>query len=142
MSLGKITEIKEIQDSDDNEDGYVIITDKGYSLSLLIDNYQNCCESWGYATTEDNLNDFIGSEVIGYTVFDENKAVAANKVFDTEIFKTDGYDAGSILFLNIHTNKGDLQFSVYNCHNGYYSHTGTVKIMNQGTVEHEEGHSL
>jgi len=35
-------------------------------------------------------------------------------------------DCGDAVFLNIRTNRGNLQFAVYNAHNGYYGHSAYV----------------
>ena len=38
------------------------------------------------------------------------------------------YDDGNgIMFVNIETDRGVLQFVAYNCHNGFYGHEATVE---------------
>ena len=38
-------------------------------------------------------------------------------------------DKEEVMFINIETSKGTLQFAVYNCHNGYYGHA--VKVISE-----------
>ena len=106
------------------EEGYKIVTEKNEIL-LLIDGYQQCCESWGYACTDENLEDYIGAEFIKYT----------------EVYSKDldmDCDNGGMCFLNIHTDRGILDFAVYNAHNGYYGHEATLvvdgKIVNSAYI--------
>ena len=40
-----------------------------------------------------------------------------------------------VCFLNIHTSKGDVDYAVYNSHNGYYSHAVILSIKNKKTNE-------
>lgn len=96
--------------------GYVIETDKN-KYCLLIYNEQSCCENWGYATTNDNLADYIGAELLSIAITDDalNTTEINNKNNEYEYY-------GDTMFLTLETSKGKLQFVVYNEHNGYYSH--------------------
>lgn len=96
-------------------DGYKIETDK-HTVHVLIDNGQSCCESWGYFSSEDNLQQFIGAELTDIKLTD----VALNKKGVEE----SGYyeDCGGIQFVDFETEKGVFQLAVYNAHNGYYGH--------------------
>ncbi|HEX2868717.1 MAG TPA: hypothetical protein VHO03_16875 [Ignavibacteriales bacterium] len=98
-------------------DGYEIITDR-QRIKILIENDQNCCESWGYLASEDDFTDFIGAEL--YKLTETNTALKTVKV---PAF----LDEGGVIFVNIETSKGTLQFAVYNGHNGYYGHS--VKVI-------------
>jgi len=118
----KILKISET--SFDGKDGYIIDTDK-QQIKLGIDNWQACCENWGYFMSEDNLNDFIGAEI---------RSVA---VVDTELRSYEELEAlyeGDTMFVNIETTNGLLQFVAYNEHNGYYGHDACV-ISQQVTQE-------
>jgi hypothetical protein len=97
--------------------GYEIVTDQ-QTILILIDNEQSCCEEWGYLTSEDNLNDFIGAELLKVTEVDKEL-----KVYNFP----DQHDQCITLFINLETSKGTLQFVVYNAHNGYYGHPVTIK---------------
>lgn len=119
--MEKIIEIKEVHDVVPNEkdswntcDGYFITTENQV-IKLLIANGQSCCESWGYFVSDDNFSEFIGASIIDV------------KVVDNQLMSYDGLDLDnselSVMFVNILTDKGVLQFVAHNSHNGYYGHT-------------------
>jgi hypothetical protein len=94
--------------------GYFVVTDK-QTIKILIEDGQSCCENWGYLSTNDNTNEFVGSEITGIVLTDMNLA-------SKELPEFKYVDADHIQFVNIETDKGILQFAVYNDHNGYYGH--------------------
>lgn len=96
-------------------DGYKVKTDK-HEFLLLIDNGQCCCESWGYFYLNDDEQEFIGSELRAVNLTD--KALNKKKVEQSGYYE----DYGGIQFVDFETDKGTLQFAVYNAHNGYYGH--------------------
>lgn len=100
-------------------EGFQVITDK-QTIKLGISNTQQCCENWGYFFTNDDIREFIGSEIFNIEIVDEslNNIEFKNKAGDL-------YE-GDVMFVNISTNKGILQFTAYNNHNGHYSHEATV----------------
>ncbi len=102
----------------DGKDGFVITTNK-QSIKLGIDNEQDCCENWGYFMSEDNVSDFIGSNLIDVSITD-------TLLKPNEGFNVDEIYEGGVMFVNIETNKGLLQFVAYNEHNGYYGHEACV----------------
>lgn len=96
-------------------DGYKVVTDK-HIYHVLIDNVQSCCETWGYLSSEDDFEQFIGSELIEVKLTDTalNQTVVANSGY---------YEGrGGIQFVDFITTVGVLQLAVYNGHNGYYGH--------------------
>ena len=108
-------------------DGYQVITDK-QTIKLGISNSQSCCESWGYFMSEDDLKEFEGAELKEITLTDV--------ALKTEIFESKDIDfEGDLMFVNFSTDKGVLQFTAYNQHNGYYGHNAIV-ISEQ--LNHEE----
>lgn len=108
--MSKIVSINE--QTFDEYDGFVIDLDDGTNIKLGINNFQSCCENWGYFMSNDALEDFIGAEVLDVKLVDECLNVAkAPTIYE-----------GDIMFVNIETNRGTLQFVAYNEHNGYYSH--------------------
>jgi len=112
--MEKILKIEET--SFDGKDGFVITTDQ-QEIKLGIDNGQSCCENWGYFMSEDDLSEFVGSNLI------------AVKVVDTALKKWDEIEdmyEGDAMFVNIETSNGLLQFVAYNEHNGYYGHEACV----------------
>ena len=97
-------------------DGYKITTEKTEYL-ILIDNGQCCCESWGYFVSEDDINGYIGKDLIDVALTD--------KALNNKKLKESGYydDCGGIQFVDFKFSDGSvLQFAVYNAHNGYYGH--------------------
>jgi hypothetical protein len=92
-------------------EGLIIETDKR-NIKLVITNGQNCCENWGnlFFETPDNISIFIGATIL--------------EVQDIDI-KRD-IDIDNETQLRIKTDKGIIQYAIYNEHNGYYSH-GTIK---------------
>jgi hypothetical protein len=97
-------------------DGFKIITDK-QEIRMGIYNSQCCCESWGFFMSEDDLSQFIGAELHGIEVVD-----TCLKPEKLEEF----YEGGT-MFVNFNTNRGLLQFTAYNSHNGYYGHEAVIE---------------
>ena len=142
MTLGKILSITEITDmvlgdkgvfehlnidscSDDDYERYCIERYDGYKITtethdfyILINNDQNCCERWGYFYLNDDEQMFIGATLREINLTD----TALNKKKAEESGYYDCDDCGGIQFIDFITNKGVLQFAVYNAHNGYYGH--------------------
>lgn len=98
-------------------DGYIINTSKEI-IAILIDNYQNCCESWGYVSSDDNFDEYIGQKVLDVVIVD--------KALETIDLDPGELDEGDVIFMNLVTTAGTLQFAVYNGHNGYYGHNAFV----------------
>ena len=106
-----------IQSIVDTDEGYIIKT-SGDEVRLYMNMDQHCCESPGYFMSEDDLDQFIGTTLIRVEVTDE----ALNTV------KVPYFYDGGVMFVNIHTDKGLLQFVAYNEHDGYYSHFAKVTV--------------
>lgn len=107
-------------------DGYKIECEDESNLLFLIRNGQACCENWGYLISEDDLDQFIGATIQNVTLTDDSLKSVELKL-SKEINTEDLYNGGAIFFVNIHTDRGLLQFVAYNVHNGYYGHQ--VKIV-------------
>jgi hypothetical protein len=120
--MEKILKIEDY--SENGMDGFAVTTDKQV-IKLLVDGYQSCCEDFGYFMSEENLEDFVGGTLLNVTVTD----TALATVDVPNIYE------GGIMFVNIETDRGVLQFVAYNEHNGYYGHQAKV-ISNQ--VDHSE----
>jgi hypothetical protein len=134
MMSEKILAINEISDEKidwDTCDGFAILTDR-QTIKLLISNEQSCCEDWGYFMSEDNFDEYIGAEVIEISL--TNTTLNTRK-YEEHIGEY-GLDGGDVMFVNIITSNGRLQFVAYNAHNGYYGHSAYV-FSEQLT--HEEG---
>jgi hypothetical protein len=129
---GIIVEIKELYNYDasvfqkysDSMEGYEITT-LDHTYLLLIDDKSSCCESFGYFSSDDDLKQFIGKELLSVEATD---VALSTRV----IVEADGLDAGEIQFVTFKTNDGDFQLAVYNSHNGYYGHT--ILFIEDGVV--------
>lgn len=109
-------------------EGFIISLDDDVKIKVGIDNDWQCCEQWGYVTSQDDLEYFIGAEYLDGRV--------TNKALETiDLSHLDLYE-GSCLFFTVFTSKGDFQLVCYNEHNGYYSHESVV-VVNE-TVIHEQ----
>ena len=91
-------------------EGLIIETDKG-SIKLVISDSQSCCEQWGalFFETPDDISQFIGAEI--------------SQIQDIDIKREEFIDNETQL--RITTDRGIIQYAIYNEHNGYYSH-GTI----------------
>jgi hypothetical protein len=130
-----IKEIKEVEGIKGHDkydwmrfDGYQVTTDS-QSIVLGISNGQDCCEQWGYFMSNDDIQSFVGAELKEIRVVDE-----ALNSHDLE--KHLGYSMydGGVMYVNLETDRGTLQFTAYNSHNGYYGHTAVVR---SSTLKHE-----
>ena len=97
-------------------DGFEITTDKQV-IRMGISDEQQCCESTGFFMSEDNLDEFIGAELLSVETVDDCLVPKLMENF---------YEGGT-MFVNFKTSKGTLQFTAYNSHNGYYSHCAVVE---------------
>ncbi len=108
-------------------DGYGVETDK-HRFLVLIDNGQSCCENWGYLSSEDDLQHFIGAELRNVTATDiASKKIALALKEGNEW----GLDEGAVRFVDFETDRGVFQLAVYNAHNGYYGHGVIVAKDNE-----------
>lgn len=113
----KIIRIEEMTDS--AASGFLIITNK-QSIELSIDNYQSCCEDWGYFLSEDNIDEFVGAIILNISLTDTCLRTEKLPEYGVE-------ESGGVMFVNIETDRGLLQFTAYNSHNGYYGHDARIK---------------
>lgn len=113
--------------------GYAITTDKQV-IKMLIDDYQSCCESWGYFMSEDDIQRFVGSQLLDISITDIALNSQAMESHNLKGERPYVYEGG-VMFVNISTDRGLLQFVAYNEHNGYYGHDAKV-ISEQ--LNHEE----
>lgn len=116
-----------IQDVEEEEIEYrgkagFIVSTTEQDISLLIDNVQDCCESWGFFWCNDDWKEFIGAELYNVSITD---TALNTKIVERE--GADSRDEGGIMFVNLETSRGQLQFVAYNCHNGYYGHEAKVE---------------
>lgn len=111
------TNFKRKESDWNNYEGYQIITDK-QTIKLGISDGQSCCERSGYFMSEDDFSEFIGANLIDLAITDT--CLNTKKLEAEELYESD------LMFVNLNTNKGLLQFVAYNSHNGYYGHSAVV----------------
>lgn len=99
----------------DGYEGYIVLTDK-QTIKVGVSSGQECCEEFGYLQSEDDIEYFVGSNLISIGLTD--------KAYNNIIFKVEeiGIYEGGAIFVNFSTDRGLFQLAVYNEHNGYYSH--------------------
>lgn len=126
MNNEKILRIEEASFKNKKDDyrsfnGFEVVTDK-QTIRLGIDDSQSCCERPGYFWSNDNPQDFIGAIVRDISITDTslNEAKMKENDIDGEYFE------GGVMFVNIDTDRGMLQFVAYNAQNGYYGHHAIV----------------
>lgn len=103
--------------------GYEIkMSDRSKNITLTIQNSQNCCERYGMVNTS-GTGMFIGAKYIRVDIL---------CVTDYED-KMD--DCGKQITINIHTDKGIMDITFYNDHNGYYSHDVSIETENGSYFE-------
>jgi len=122
----KIIEINDFEEKEGHGSvaGFEVVTNK-QSIKLFIDNNSQCCERWGHFRCNDNPREFIGAKLRGVSLTDTALNEAQMKANDPNPF--DKWFEGGVMFVNLETNKGTLQFVAYNDHNGYYGHEAKVQ---------------
>lgn len=129
--------ITAIEEFEDRKTGEYYGTEAGFdvktteqTITLAIDNDASCCESWGYFLTEDDPSKFIGADLRGVKVTDTNRSTKQFAPrFDGDYDNPNKVwlDDGGVLFVDIETDRGPLQFVAYNVHNGYYGHEARIE---------------
>jgi len=120
------TSFKTKETSWSSYEGFQVITDK-QTIKLGIQSGQSCCEQYGYFMSEDDFSGFINSKLISIEI--TNTCLNTKKLEQEELYEPD------LMFVNLNTDKGLLQFVAYNSHNGYYGHDAVV-VSEQ--LNHEE----
>lgn len=108
----------QIQKGNNEFKGYKITTNN-QTIQFGISAEQFCCENHGYFSSEDNLNEFIGAELLDIQLTDT--------ALNTKKLKKQGLsNQVQLMFVSFRTNKGVFQLTVYNDHNGYYGHDAVI----------------
>ena len=110
-------------------DGYRVTCSDDSKYSVVVDNEQDCCESWGYLTSEDNLSEFIGAQLLDVTVTDE--------VLNTKVLEPNSLQAEDCVFVTFQTDRGAFQLVAYNQHNGYYGHEVIIALDDRVIQEYK-----
>ena len=100
-------------------EGIVITTDK-QEIKIGIQSGQSCCETYGYFISEDNIQSFLGSNLLRITITD-----TALKNVRLELDIANFYEVAT-MFVDVQTSSGVLQFAAYNSHNGCYGHEALI----------------
>jgi len=129
--MEKILRIEETNFKRNKEDwnsfeGFQIVTDK-QTIKLGISDGQSCCERSGYFMSNDDIKEFEGANLIDIAIADT--ALNVKKLESEDLYEP------NLMFVNLNTSEGLLQFVAYNCHNGYYGHEAVV-LSEQ--LKHEE----
>lgn len=108
-------------------DGYLIITDQ-QTIKVGIDNGQGCCERWGYVSSEDDVDQFVGASLLDIKLTDQAlRTYSADEIPEYET---------STMFVDFETDKGVLQLVCYNSHNGYYGHEAVLISRDLNNTEY------
>lgn len=107
-------------------EGYKIVTSKR-TIKLGIDFRHECCENFGYVTSEDDLSFFTGAVLLDMKFTD----TALNTKIMSELQEVENDAAPDampteLMFVDFITDRGTLQFVFYNSHNGAYGHDAVV----------------
>ena len=121
VSITQLFEFKIKYDDINIYDGFKVYLDNHDTYLVLIESGQQCCEDYGAITTNDNIDEFIGSNLLDVKL--TNKLLKTSKL--SEKFKYISDD--EIQFVDFETDKGILQLVIYNSHNGYYGHNISFK---------------
>jgi hypothetical protein len=97
-------------------EGYRVVTDT-QTILVGISSGQSCCENYGYMTTNDDLKEFEGAELLSIEVVDKSLNV---KIIERE------FSEDEAMFVNFNTSKCVMQLVAYNSHNGYYGHDAVL----------------
>lgn len=106
---------------DSRYSGVKIITNT-QEILLLIDDSDRCCEHWGHLSSHDDAKEFIGAELLSIIETDSELHTKEIKEMEDMNISID-----CAYFITLKTSKGDLQFTIYNEHNGYYGHDVVIK---------------
>lgn len=127
MTTERITEIAEFEDQEDGRvkhSGYKVYTTQ-QSITLCIKGGQRCCERFGYFWCNENPDEFIGANLLSVRVTDD--ALSEGVLKENDLDRSTKYFQGRVMFINLETDRGTLQFVAYNEHNGFYGHEALVK---------------
>ena len=109
-------------------DGFFIQTE-GRDIHLLIDSDQDCCETFGQISSNDDLNYFVGAELLEYKAIEsgtyDELPVKLKKHLKIE--EESDIDVLDCSFIKFETDRGSFDLTVYNHHNGYYGHD--IKVI-------------
>jgi len=125
-----ITGVSLSEDAEYGDEGYKVTTTDG-EINLMIDAHQECCEVTGFFWCNDDPQEFIGSNLLDIRLTDKalNPVVYDRNYPPTQAdyWIEENYECGDIVFVDLVTDMGVLQFVAYNRHNGCYGHDVTIR---------------
>jgi hypothetical protein len=101
-------------------DGYVVTLSNSTQIKIGVSNSPDCCEQWGYFSTDDDPQRFIGAEFLGLERTEAGQIAVPGHAY--------GLDGGDTMFVDVLTDQGKLRLAVYNAHNGYYGHSAVLIV--------------
>lgn len=112
--------------------GFKVVTDV-QTLTLSIDNEPSCCENWGYFWCNENTQDFLGANLLSVKVTDS--ALSEAIMLSYNLNPNDKWFQGGVMFVNLETDRGTLQFITFNEHNGAYGHAAKIQCAQLNHTE-------
>ncbi len=110
-------------------EGYVIKTNL-QTIKVGISSDQSCCEQYGYVSSLDNPEEFIGASLSKINIVD--KLLTS---IDVDTRTKSNILNGNAMFVNFYTSVGKFQVVAYNMHNGYYGHDAVLVSTQQEVTE-------
>ena len=86
---------------------------------MLITSGAECCEDFGYFSRPDDIEDFIGAELLKIEIVRSDCSVEEVESH-SQVFQAD-----EVQLVNFVTNLGVFQLAVYNVQDGWYGHKVT-----------------
>ena len=130
--MNTIKSIKEVNDFKLEGHTYLyggfFIETNNETIKIGIVNSQSCCEEWGYLSSDDDFEKFVGANIRKIEITDKS-------LIKKELFPYAYNSQYQSMFIDIVTSRGTIQFACYNYHNGYYGHDA-VLISNE--LKHTE----
>lgn len=134
MKIEPIISITELEGDSGRYNGWEVKTAR-YTYKVKINNRQRCCESWGYFSTPDDVQFFVGATLMDVKIVDAVLNVKSLEQRENEWSWT--VEEEACMFVNFDTTRGVLQLAVYNMHNGYYGHRVIIDIGQEDDDEKE-----
>lgn len=116
--------IKHPSKSYGNADGVRLVFTDGTQLEFGINMVSDCCERFDYLHSDIVPEEFVGAKLLKVEEIDtwpKSISIPASAVRYDNPHEVD-CDGGGYQAIRILTTKGEMEFVVYNSHNGYYSH--------------------
>ena len=95
------------------------------------DDYQQCCESWGWGVYDPETGEEVAEDPAGLPYHFDFEAGARED--EARIFSdVDPYDTVQVTLVHDDDPKKKLIFECFNCHNGWYYHDFSFTRIEEG----------